>query len=156
MAIEPVKEGNVIAGHVIEKGSENSLPYATVLIVETGKGTVTDAEGYFRFKEIPAGEYTLKVQSMGYNTQTKKITVSKDFTVDVHFVMEEETIMTDEVVVSANRNETSREILTDCYFFSLSIIPHALYFQRIFSGGNFLKAEISFRIGHCTLSRFYD
>lgn len=26
MAIEPVKEGNVIAGHVIEKGSENSLP----------------------------------------------------------------------------------------------------------------------------------
>lgn len=40
MAIEPVKEGNVIAGHVIEKGSENSLPYATVLIVETGKGTV--------------------------------------------------------------------------------------------------------------------
>ena len=82
MAIEPVKEGNVIAGHVIEKGSENSLPYATVLIVETGKGTVTDAEGYFRFKEIPAGEYTLKVQSMGYNTQTKKITVSKDFTVD--------------------------------------------------------------------------
>lgn len=84
MAIEPVKEGNVIAGHVIEKGSENSLPYATVLIVETGKGTVTDAEGYFRFKEIPAGEYTLKVQSMGYNTQTKKITVSKDFTVDVH------------------------------------------------------------------------
>ena len=74
MAIEPVKEGNVIAGHVIEKGSENSLPYATVLIVETGKGTVTDAEGYFRFKEIPAGEYTLKVQSMGYNTQTKKIT----------------------------------------------------------------------------------
>lgn len=84
MAIEPVKEGNVIAGHVIEKGSENSLPYATVLIVETGKGTVTDAEGYFRFKEIPAGEYTLKVQSMGYNTQTKKITVSKDFTVDVN------------------------------------------------------------------------
>ena len=71
---------------------------------------MTDAEGYFRFKEIPAGEYTLKVQSMGYNTQTKKITVSKDFTVDVHFVMEEETIMTDEVVVSANRNETSRKV----------------------------------------------
>ena len=71
---------------------------------------MTDAEGYFSCKEIPAGEYTLKVQSMGYNTQTKKITVSKDFTVDVHFVMEEETIMTDEVVVSANRNETSRKV----------------------------------------------
>lgn len=92
------------------KGTENSLPYATVLIVETGEGTVTDAEGYFRFKNIPAGNYTLKVQSIGYNTQTKKVTVSKDFTVDIHFVMEEETIMTDEVVVSANRNETSRKV----------------------------------------------
>ena len=110
MATEPVKEGNIITGHVIEKGSENSLPYATVLIVETGEGTVTDAEGYFRFKGIPAGNYTLKVQSIGYNTQTKRITVGKDFTVDMHFVMEEETIMTDEVVVSANRNETSRKV----------------------------------------------
>ena len=108
--LTPVKEGNVITGHVVEKGSELSLPYATVLIVETGKGTVTDAEGYFRLKDIAPGTYTIKVQTIGYGTQTKKITVSDDFTVDVHFLMEEETILTDEVVVSANRNETSRKV----------------------------------------------
>ena len=34
----PVKEGNAIVGHVIEKGSEAGLPYATVLLVETGEG----------------------------------------------------------------------------------------------------------------------
>ena len=34
-----------------------------------------------------AGEYTLKVQIMGYTTQVKKVTVSKDFVVDMHFVM---------------------------------------------------------------------
>lgn len=39
-ASNPVKEGNVITGHVIEKGSEAGIAYATVLIVETGKGTV--------------------------------------------------------------------------------------------------------------------
>ena len=38
------------------------------------------------------------------------VTVSKVFSVDIHFVMEEDTIMTDEVVVSANRNETSRKL----------------------------------------------
>ena len=65
----PVKEGNAIVGHVIEKGSEAGLPYATVLLVETGEGTVTDAGGYFRFKKLSAGEYTLKVQIMGYTTQ---------------------------------------------------------------------------------------
>ena len=36
----PVKEGNVITGHVIEKGTEAGIPYAAVLIVETGDGTV--------------------------------------------------------------------------------------------------------------------
>lgn len=47
----PVKEGNAIVGHVIEKGSEAGLPYAAVLVVETGEGTVTDGEGYFPFQE---------------------------------------------------------------------------------------------------------
>lgn len=106
----PVKEGNVITGHVIEKGTEAGIPYAAVLIVETGDRTVTDQDGYFRFKNVPAGKYTLKAQVMGYGTQTKKVTVSKEFTVDMHFVMEEESILTDEVVVSANRNETSRKV----------------------------------------------
>ena len=36
--VEPVKHGNMIRGHVIEKDSEEHLPYATILIVETGEG----------------------------------------------------------------------------------------------------------------------
>lgn len=108
--VNPVKEGNAITGHVIEKGTENSLPYAAVLIVETGQGTVSDENGEFKFKKIPAGKYTLKVQLLGYETQMKNVTVSKDFTVDIHFLMSDESIMTDEVVVSANRNETSRKV----------------------------------------------
>lgn len=108
--VNPVKEGNAITGHVIEKGTENSLPYAAILIVETGQGTVSNEDGEFIFKKIPAGKYTLKVQLLGYETQEKKVTVSKDFTVNVHFLMSDESIMTDEVVVSANRNETSRKV----------------------------------------------
>ena len=108
--VNPVKEGNVISGHVVEKGTENSLPYAAILIVETGQGTVSNEDGEFRFKKVPAGKYTLRVQLLGYETQEKKVTVSNDFTVDVHFLMSDESIMTDEVVVSANRNETSRKV----------------------------------------------
>ena len=33
--VNPVKHGNMIRGHVIEKDTEEHLPYATVLIVET-------------------------------------------------------------------------------------------------------------------------
>lgn len=108
--VKPVREGNTIAGHVIEKGTENSLPYATILIVETGRGTVSDENGDFIFIDIPEGVYTLRAQLLGYGTQEKKVTVSKEFAVDIHFAMVEEGIMTDEVVVSANRNEVSRKV----------------------------------------------
>ena len=109
--VEPstVKEGNIITGHVIEKGTEENLAYATVLIVENGMGTVTGDDGHFRLKNVPAGKYTLKVQLMGYASQTKTVVVSNEYTVDLHFVMEKEDIMMDEVVVSANRNETNRK-----------------------------------------------
>ena len=81
----PVKHGNTIRGHVIEKYSEEHLPYAAILIVETGAGAVSDESGHFRFKDIPAGTYTLRVQLLGYATQEKKVTVSKEYTTDVHF-----------------------------------------------------------------------
>ena len=106
----PVKHGNTIRGHVIEKYSEEHLPYAAILIVETGAGAVSDETGHFRFKDVPAGTYTLRVQLLGYTTQEKKVTVSKEYTTDVHIALEEETFMTEEVVVSANRNEVSRKM----------------------------------------------
>ena len=108
-ATNPVKEGHMISGHVIEKGTETNIPYATVLIVGTGQGTVTNEEGQFSLTGLPEGTYRLRVSSVGYKTQEKEVAVHKDFTAVVHFQMEEESFMTDEVVVSANRNEVSRK-----------------------------------------------
>ena len=74
----PVKHGNMIRGHVIEKETEEHLPYAAILIIETGEGTVSDDSGHFTFKKLKPGTYTLRVQLMGYATQEKKVTVSKE------------------------------------------------------------------------------
>ena len=74
--VNPVKHGNMIRGHVIEKGTEEHLPYVTVLIVETGKGTVTDENGHFIFKDLTEGTYTLRVQYLGYAMVQKQVTVS--------------------------------------------------------------------------------
>lgn len=70
--VNPVKEGNVISGHVVEKGTENSLPYATILIVETGQGTVSNEDGEFRFKKVPAGKYTLRVSYWAMRHRKRK------------------------------------------------------------------------------------
>lgn len=107
-ANSPVREGNLIDGHVVEKGSEENIPYATVQIVGTSHGCVTNEEGQFFFRHLRPGTYTLRVQALGYKTQEKKVEVSREYATVVHFLMEEETFVTDEVVVSANRNEVSR------------------------------------------------
>ena len=108
-AVNPIKEGNMIAGHVIVKGTEESIPFATIMILGPNRGAVSNEEGQFEFRKLAAGKYTLRVQVMGYKTQEKTITVSAEATSVVHFQMEEESFMTDEVVVSANRNEVSRK-----------------------------------------------
>ncbi len=108
-AINPVREGNIIDGHVLEKDTEENIPYATVQIVGHSEGTVSNEEGQFELKGLPAGKYILRVQALGYKTQEKTVEVSKEFATVVHFLMVEETFMTDEVVVSANRNEVSRK-----------------------------------------------
>lgn len=104
----PIKEGNRIFGHVVEKGSQENIPYATILLVGTDHGTVSNEAGEFSFRGLPIGRYTIRVSAVGYRTQTKEVVVQQQANTELHFVMEEESFLTDEVVVSANRNEVSR------------------------------------------------
>lgn len=60
------------------------------MIVETGQGTVSDETGHFIFKEIQAGDYTLRVQMLGYTTEEIKVTVSNEYATDVHIALIEE------------------------------------------------------------------
>ena len=76
IAANPIREGNMISGHVLVKGSEENIPYATVLIVGSGQGTVSNEEGQFELKNLPAGKYTLRVSAVGYKTQEKEIEVN--------------------------------------------------------------------------------
>jgi len=107
-ANNPVREGYTIAGHVIEKDSEEDIPYATILIVGTDHGTVSNEAGQFQFKNLPEGTYVLRVSAVGYRTLEKSIVVGSEYMAVVHFPLEEEAVMVDEVVVSASRNEVSR------------------------------------------------
>ena len=98
----------MISGHVIEKDTEESIPYATVLIVGTGKGTVANENGHFEFRDLAEGTYTLRVSSIGYKPLEKAVVVGSEYMAVVHFPLQEDAFLVDEVVVSASRNEVSR------------------------------------------------
>lgn len=103
-----IKEGNMIKGHVIVDATEENIPFATIYIEETGDGTMSNEEGQFEFRNLPAGKYNLRVSAVGFTTVTKEVMVSKEFTSVVHFKLKVEDVVMEELVVSANRNAISR------------------------------------------------
>ena len=104
-----IKKGGFISGHVIEKGTEENIPFANIFIIETKQGTTSNEAGHFEFKNMRPGKYTLRVSAMGYQTMSKEVTVSKDYAAVVHFELIDESLKIEELVVSANRNEVSRK-----------------------------------------------
>ena len=84
-ASSPIKEGHMISGHVIEKETEEDIPYATILIVGTNQGTVSNEAGQFQFRNLAEGTYKLRVSAVGYKTLEKEVIVHKDYTAVIHF-----------------------------------------------------------------------
>ena len=55
-----------IAGKVIDKGTQQPLPGANVMILGTTYGGAADLNGDFFILNIPPGKYTVQANMMGY------------------------------------------------------------------------------------------
>ena len=108
-ANKPLKSPLTIHGEVVIKGSNESLPYATVQLIGKSKGAVTDMDGKFTIQELDEGEYRVKAQAVGYEPQELKYTVKSGALSTLKFALTEAVYAMEEVVVSANRNEVSRK-----------------------------------------------
>ncbi|MCS6982097.1 MAG: TonB-dependent receptor [Flavobacteriales bacterium] len=90
-----IAQKGTITGVVIDKNTRLPLIGAHVLY-EPLKGTSTDIYGKFTLK-IPPGTYTLTVSYVGYQTQTRQITV-EDKPLTLEFALENNTLSEVEVV----------------------------------------------------------
>ena len=99
-----------VMGHIIDAKTKEHLPYIKVYIEGTTLGTLSDATGHYFLKNLPEGKYVLVMESAGFKTVHKNIEVKKGKTIEVNFTAEEDLIAFDNVVVSANRNETSKRM----------------------------------------------
>ncbi len=60
---------HVLSGLVLDAGTMQPLPSATIRIVGSSKGTVTNSQGQFRFA-LPKGNVTLAISYLGYESDT--------------------------------------------------------------------------------------
>ena len=99
-----------IVGDVKDAKTGEHIAYATVGIKGTTIGTTTDATGHYFLKNMPLGKFTLEARFVGYKTQQLEVILEKGKTIELNFSLEPDNVSLDEIVVSANRNETSRRV----------------------------------------------
>ena len=96
-----------VYGIVTDETSNETLIGASVLVVETGTGAVSDIDGSFEFK-LAAGKYTLEISSIGY--QPQKVTdleIKGGENIKMDFALGTGTEMLEEVVVTAATKRNS-------------------------------------------------
>ena len=97
-------DANMIMGHVVNARTGEHIPFATVAVSGTTRGSVTDRTGHFVIRYLNAGTYTISARYLGYKTAEKTITVTKDEKIILNFELDEEPMEFNEIVVTATRN----------------------------------------------------
>lgn len=89
-----------IEGQVTDANTGESLPGATIRIKGTTLGVMTDIDGNYVFEDVPAGDYVLVAQFLGYHLKEEKISVVGNLVFKQDFLMVLATNKLAEVVIS--------------------------------------------------------
>ncbi len=91
-----------VVGKVFDALSGEPLPGAGVVIVELGRGTMTDMDGYYEISVTDPGEYTIRASMIGYKDGIKKVKLTK--MTEINFYLKEQSIEMPEQVVKAKKD----------------------------------------------------
>ncbi len=94
-----------LKGRIVEAETSEPLIGATVRILKTERGTMTDLNGYYSFDNVPAGRHTIEVAYLGYTTQQVNVNISANRTAAHDVVLPVDSKLLDEVVVQGVRRE---------------------------------------------------
>lgn len=101
---------HTLSGTVKDKNTGETLIGVVIRIEDKALGTTTNEYGFYSLS-LAAGEYTVKVNYVGYTEQAQKITLDKDINLNIALVTEGKQLS--EVVVNSkakNENITSSQM----------------------------------------------
>ncbi len=98
-AISGLSAQTKVTGVIRDAKTKEPVIGANVIIKELQKGTISDGSGSYKFV-LPRGTYTFVFSSMGYESQSKKITCNKDQTT-LNVKLKESITQLDEIIITA-------------------------------------------------------
>lgn len=100
----PAQTKYQLSGRVIDKETGDLLRGATVQVVGTQKGAMTDMKGSFKIKDLSPNTYSIKISYIGYSDKNIADVSIVNANVSLgDLVLEPEATMSEEVVVTAER-----------------------------------------------------
>ncbi len=99
------EESNSISGYVIDSESGDLIPFVYLHVEELNRSTTSDATGYFRIQNLPAGELHIAAHRLGYKTVHINVILDED---EVH--KEIEISLTPTLLSSQSIEVTAEEI----------------------------------------------
>ncbi|MBL0320972.1 MAG: TonB-dependent receptor [Ignavibacteria bacterium] len=109
-AVEPDPDKGAVNGFIEDTTSKETLVGATVTVKGTKLGAYTNKSGYFSISNIPAGDQTIVISSIGYLRKEIKVRIEAGSSVKLRVQMVQSKTTTKEVLVSAERAEDKRQI----------------------------------------------
>ena len=105
LAVGPVwgDQTGALAGHVIDAESGQAVGWTTVVIEELERARMSDAEGYFFFANVPAGEHVLQSLHVGYREERFKVEVAAGDTTHVDLVIGYESLQVEGILIEGER-----------------------------------------------------
>jgi iron complex outermembrane receptor protein len=85
--INSIAQTNDISGKITFEGM--AVPYANVIIENSQYGVISDDKGFYKMNNLPSGNYTLIVTSLGYKKMEKKIQFKGDLIINFELEIEE-------------------------------------------------------------------
>ncbi len=99
------KTDAMLFGDVKDKQTKEHIPFVTVTIKGTNKGTVADVSGHFKLSHLPLGKQTIVAQFIGYKPQEIEVIMEQGKAIEVFFELEEDVFNLDQVVVTGTRTQ---------------------------------------------------
>ncbi|PKD42459.1 TonB-dependent receptor [Rhodohalobacter barkolensis] len=99
-----------VRGVVLDTGTQERLPGATVMLSSRDRGTTTDANGSFRIRNLQPGTYQLEVSYIGYETATVEIEVISDSTTEIEVSLNDNFTELDGITIVGNRQGQVRAL----------------------------------------------
>jgi TonB-dependent SusC/RagA subfamily outer membrane receptor len=100
-----------VRGQVMEASTMQPLVGAQVSVTGTQRGGLTDSNGNFLITGVPAGQVTVRVESIGYRSVVQRTNVAAGQTAVVNFELTQSAIGLDEIVVTGTAGRTTKRAI---------------------------------------------